>query len=210
LGSMSTNSQPIRRTNQQIASRDDGGILLTRNHAQEGLSRAYVQALSSVARIWSSMKDEFDYGFDGQFDLIARVEIDPASGKQNLVKAGYTVDFQLKCSKDWKIVGDHVLWSMKSKAYNKLAGRGRGAVPAILILMCLPEDENCWMDFSEDALVLRKCCYYTTVTGPVLENENSTHQVRFPRSNLLNVASLTSILDRNRERMDAAFSAFGE
>ncbi|MDW9508799.1 DUF4365 domain-containing protein [Sinorhizobium meliloti] len=188
----------------------DGDILLTKNHAQEGLSRAYVQALSSAARVWLSMKDEFDYGFDGQLDLIARVETDPATGKQNLVKAGYTIDFQLKCSKDWKLAGDDVQWSMKSKAYNKLAGRGPGAVPAILILMCLPENEEEWMDISEDSLLLRKCCYFTTVKGPLIENENTTRQISFPRRNLLNVSTLTTILDDNRKRLDAAFSAFAE
>ncbi|MBB4274084.1 DUF4365 domain-containing protein [Rhizobium mongolense] len=97
--------------------------MLTKNHAQEGLSRAYVQALSSAARVWFSMKVEFVYGFDGQFDLIARVEIDAASGKQNLIKAGYAIDFQLTCSKERKFVGEDVHRSMKSKAYNKLAGR---------------------------------------------------------------------------------------
>lgn len=72
---------------------------------------------------WFSMKVEFVYGFDGQFDLIARVEIDAASGKQNLIKAGYAIDFQLTCSKQRKFVGEDVHRSMKSKAYNKLAGR---------------------------------------------------------------------------------------
>ncbi|MBB5577817.1 hypothetical protein GGD50_006472 [Rhizobium paranaense] len=99
---------------------------------------------------------------------------------------------------------------MKSKAYNKLAGRGPGAVPAILILMCLPDNEDQWMGFSEDSLLLRKCCYFTTVTGPRIESENTTRQISFPRRNLLNVSSLTTILDDNRKRLEAAFSAFAE
>lgn len=178
--------------------------MLTRNHAQEGISRAYMQAVSSTARVWMSMHDEFDYGFDGQLDLIADVRED-ANGRRQLVKAGYTIDFQLKCSQKWSEVGDEIVWSIKSSAYNKLAGRSPAAIPGVLILMCLPSDESEWAEFSEDSLVLRRCCYFTTINGPRLENEDSTKQIRFPRVNLLDSSSLLNMLEQNRTRLDSLF-----
>jgi hypothetical protein len=163
-----------------------------------------MQAVSSTARVWMSMHDEFDYGFDGQLDLIT--DRADADGQRRLVKAGYTIDFQLKCSQLWSESGDDVVWSMKSGAYNRLVERGPGAVPAILILMCLPSDEALWTQFSEDSLVLRKCCYFTTLNGPRLENEQSTKQIRFPRTNLLDSSSLLRILEDNKMRLDGFFA----
>ncbi|ACE90097.1 hypothetical protein RHECIAT_CH0001114 [Rhizobium etli CIAT 652] len=52
----------------QGATRSGRNYSLTKNHAQEGsavpMFRRYISG-----RIWSSMRDEFDCGFDGQFDL---------------------------------------------------------------------------------------------------------------------------------------------
>ncbi len=182
-----------------------GGAVLTKNHAQEGLSRAYMHAVSSTARVWMSMKDEFDYGFDGQLDLIADERVEP-DGRRHLVKAGYAIDFQLKCSQTWNQSGGDIVWSIKSSAYNKLAGRGPGAIPGVLILMCLPPDETQWAEFSEDSLLLRKCCYFTTISGPRLENDNSTKQIKIPRSNLLDSSSLLNMLEQNRTRLDSLFT----
>ncbi len=183
--------------------------MLTKNHAQEGLSRAYMQAVSSTARVWMSMQDEFDYGFDGQLDLIADIRVDP-DGRRQLIKAGYVIDFQLKCSQNWTEIGDDIVWSIKSSTYNKLAGRGAGAIPSVLILMCLPGDQTPWAEFSEDSLVLRKCCYFTTISGPRLENDTSTKQIRIPRTNLLDSSSLLSILEQNRTRLDGFFAPRAE
>lgn len=181
--------------------------MLTKNHAQEGLSRAYIHAVAAAARVHLTMTQEFDYGFDGAFDLIQEDSVNDGNGNIRIdyVKAGFPIEFQLKCSWTWKTDGDDIVWSMKSKAYNKLARRGTKALPAKLILMCLPAEELHWVLFDEESLLLKKCCYYTTIAGEPLKNENSTKQIRIPRANLLNAASLATMLETNRNYLEREF-----
>ena len=100
--------------------------MLTQNHAQEGLSRAYLHALAAEARVLVEMNGTFDYGLDGYFDL---VKIMPMSHKDGSVvrdhsPALYPIYFQLKSSINWKIENDHIVWSMESRAYNKIIAAG--------------------------------------------------------------------------------------
>jgi len=177
--------------------------LLTKNHAQEGLSRAYIHALTAAARIHLTMGAEFDYGFDGSFDAIEENEYDDAgTTRTDYIKAGFPIEFQLKCSADWTVDGDHIVWTIKTRAYNKLARRSTDAVPALLILMCLPGAEEDWVVANEESLLLRKCCFYFSIEGAPIPNNNSTKQLRIPRSNLLSPTSLSSMLDARRHGIE--------
>lgn len=177
--------------------------MLTKNHAQEGLSRAYIHALTAAARVHLKMDQEFDYGFDGSFDSIEENEyLERGKVKIDYIKAGFPIEFQLKCSSEWKIDGEDVVWSIKTRAFNKLARRSTDAVPAILILMCLPKLEQDWVVADEHSLLLKKCCFYTTIIGPPFENNKSSKQLRIPRSNLLSPDSLASMLNARRQGVE--------
>ncbi len=149
------------------------------------------------------MGAEFDYGFDGSFDLIEENEYqDGETTRTDYIKAGFPIEFQLKCSSDWRIEGAEVIWSIKTRAFNKLARRATDAVPALLILMCLPDSEHEWVVADEDSMLLKKCCFYTTIEGPPVPNNNSTRQLRIPRSNLLSPTSLSSMLSARRNGVE--------
>ena len=160
--------------------------MLTKDHAQELLSRAYVQAVAASARANLSLGSVFDYGFDGQFDsVVIRLgqdgDGDPVSRHVN---AGFPIDFQLKCSWKWKADDNDVSWSIKTKTYNDLVTRPDQATPAISILMCLPEEESEWLALTEGSLLLHKCCYFAKLSGPAAATETSTKQIKIPRTNV--------------------------
>ncbi|MGO8224746.1 DUF4365 domain-containing protein [Rhizobium ruizarguesonis] len=177
--------------------------MLTKNHAQESLSVAYMHAVAATARVHMTMGGSFDYGIDGSFDLIDVVDSVDRRGKVRKVhrNARCPISFQLKSSTKWKIAGDDILWPMESNDYNKLVYEGTHIVPIILILLCLPKSESEWADFSEDALALKKCCYFAVLRGEPIPQHDTTRQIRIPRSDLLNGTKLRDMLETHRERL---------
>lgn len=176
--------------------------MLTKNHAQESLSRAYMYALASAARVYLDFAGNFDYGIDGHFDLIT---VQSGPGKDGKIvndysKAGFQIDFQLKSSTRWRVDGDDIVWSISSMAYNKLVGRGTPAIPVILVLLCLPKQEEDWTGFTDERLLLQKCCYFASIRGSAIPYDSSK-QLRIPRRDLLNPLRLKVMLEEHRDRL---------
>jgi hypothetical protein len=166
--------------------------LITPQHAQECLSRAFVHAVGGSAGINFHLGNVFDYGFDGQFRPVA------LRGNRH-VDSGFPVDFQLKATTDWKHVGDKVVYDVEAKTYNDLVGRDSAGVGAILILLCMPKDSANWVAFFEDELRLRHCCYWERLQGTPTSN-TQTKRILIPRSNLLNATNLHQLLVDERVR----------
>ena len=75
----------------------------------------------------------------------------------------FPLDYQAKATWEWSAEDEDIVYDMEAKAWNKLARREEGSTPIILILMCLPKEENCWVDISEDRMLLEKCSYWYRV-----------------------------------------------
>jgi hypothetical protein len=168
-----------------------GRRLITREHTQEALSRAYVHALSGRAGLNLELGKTFDYGIDGSFHPVkirdgARIE------------TGFPVRFQLKASINWRYAGTDVAYDLDARAHRILSEREPGESLAILILLCLPKDDEHWLTSSETEMYLRHCCYWHRVPGPPTTN-TSSQTIRIPRANLLTADALRSIMDAARE-----------
>jgi hypothetical protein len=177
-------------------------------HKQEQLSKGYVIATAAAARVNLSIDREHDYGIDGTFRSVVERDIglrDDGSRIVRLVESGHQVDFQLKCSTTWECRDDKVVWSVKTKTYNDLVTRDAHACSIVLILMCLPDQRDDWLATGEDALTLRRCCYYAELRGDPVANENSTKIIEIPRANLLTPASVVDLLTREEERKRLLF-----
>jgi hypothetical protein len=163
--------------------------MLTDQHIAEDLSRAYVQAVAAKAGVNLSTRVH-DYGVDGTFHPIRII-----GGRR--VEAGFPLDFQLKASKNWAISEDHVVYDLEAKTYNDLVVRKRasGAALCILILLCLPENPQEWLDLDEERLLLRKCCYWEYLKGDPSEN-TQTVRIRIPTAQRLSPESLLALLER--------------
>ena len=69
------------------------------------------------------------------------------------------------------------------------------ATPLILILMCLPADEQDWLLLSEQELLLRKCCYWHQLSGAETGNEKKK-AIHIPRNQILDPEAIVALLKR--------------
>jgi len=163
--------------------------MLTIPHCKESLSRAYVTAVVGRSRnnlLWGR---EFDYGVDGSVRLLER-------RGQRIRETGFGFDFQSKSTTDWSLEGQDIVYDLEADAYNDLAERsGSGALPFLLILLCLPQDDATWLDVSVDQLVLQRCAFWFQLSGPLTANA-STRRVRIPVVNVFTPAAVIEILER--------------
>ena len=165
--------------------------MISREHTQEALSLAYVHALAGRAGLNIAAKPIFDYGIDGYF---YRVKM---RGRER-VETGNPVRFQMKASIDWEHEEEHVVYDLEARAHRTIAEREPGEVMTILILLCLPRDEDQWLTGSETEMYLRHRCYWFRTDEPPTDNV-SKRRIRIPRANLLTPDSLQGIMTLARE-----------
>jgi hypothetical protein len=172
--------------------------MITSAHSQEGISRSYIYAVASKASVNLQVGAEFDYGFDGTFRPVVN-----RNGRR--VESGHLLEFQLRSSFNWTSDSTTISYSLKTKTYNDLVTRDPHAVGAILVLVCLPADQDDWITITEDHTILQKCCYYTRLTGSPIANENSNKLIKIPRVNLLTAENLQKVLQEERDRRERLF-----
>ncbi len=161
--------------------------MLTIPHCKESLSRAYVTAVVGRARHKLNWNSEFDYGVDGYVRIIEK------RGTRHF-ETNLGFDFQRKTTTRWSLENEAIVYDLEADAYNDLVGRaGTGALPFLLVLRCIREDESTWLNVSEDGLLLQKCAYWLQLDG-VLTDNLATKRVRIPTANLLTPNSVASIL----------------
>lgn len=162
-------------------------------------------ATAAAARVGLQLGEQHDYGVDGTLSqLIIRDPVFNGDGSHP-VPSGIKIDFQLKCSSNWRIENDAVVYSLKGKNYNDIATRPEAATRMILLLMCLPSQQiDDWCTHIEENLILRRCIYYMHVVGERVK-ERSTKQIRIPRANLFTPAAVRALLEAEQQRLEAQF-----
>ena len=168
--------------------------MLTQSHTQEALSLAYAHALSGVAGVNIYTNGRHDYGIDGTFKPIKMMG-------RNRVEDGYAVDFQLRSTIKWELCETFLTYDLDAKTFNHMVGRNneRTAIPAVLILLCLPSVSADWLLGNENELILRRCCYWTFLKGDVTTN-TSTQRITIPRTSVLTADAIKGILADEREK----------
>jgi hypothetical protein len=174
--------------------------MLTTQHIQEDLSRAYIQAVSARAGVNLSLGTlAHDYGVDGTFHQVTiRAYVDKAGEKrQRRLNSGFNLEFQCKASTEWFEEPDAIVYDLEAKTYNDLVQRAatQNATPLVLILMCLPRAEAEWFLLTENHLFLRKCCYWHRLTGSETGN-TSQKRIRIPKAQLLDPTTVVDLLKR--------------
>lgn len=119
--------------------------MLTTPHCKESLSRAYITAVVGRARHKLNWNSEFDYGVDGYVRIIEK-----RGTRHHEINLGF--DFQSKTTTKWSREGDEIIYDLEADAYNDLVVRaGTGALPFLLVLLCIPKEEDGWLDVSADS-----------------------------------------------------------
>jgi hypothetical protein len=163
--------------------------VITRNHRQESLSRAYVQAIAARAGVVCSVPD-LDYGID----LTLRA-VDEANG---FVDAGVLLDLQLKATTNADTSDPATIgYDLRVSDYDKLR-RPNVPVPHILIVLELPTDETAWVTQTVDELILRRAAFWISLRSRAATSVTTTTRIRIPRTNVFTASTVSDLLARIR------------
>jgi len=161
--------------------------MLTENHIKEGLSRAFILAVAHRAGLNCALH-AFDYGLDGTFRHIK------TRGTRR-IDSGFSIDFQAKASESCTFDAEFVSYNLEAKSHKDLVDDTVGA-PRILIVLALPSDQATWLEISPDALVLRRCAWWTSLRGQAATKNSTTQIVKIPTTQVFDVAALIAMFGR--------------
>jgi hypothetical protein len=165
--------------------------VLTKNHRQEALTRAYIQAVAARAGLSCSFR-EFDYGIDVTLHEIRR------RGRR-YAETGVNLDIQAKSTGAAAVTETVVQYDLAAKNYDDLRDLEAGC-PRILVLLILPDDENQWTEQTEEQLLLRHAAYWISLRGREPSANSRTVRLAIPRANLLTITALQALMQRVRRR----------
>ena len=156
-------------------------------HIEESLSISYVNAVvSKTGQVFDVISR--DYGVDGSVRRIGLLGGD-------YIDMGAAFDCQLKASKNCSETDSEIIYDINADAYNKLIKRSKmSTLPCFLILFCLPQNEDQWLNINEQELVLKKCCYYFYVNGELTSN-NSSKRLKIPKSNIFDCEAVINLME---------------
>jgi Domain of unknown function (DUF4365) len=161
--------------------------MLTRNHRQEGLCRAYVRAIT--ARCGMSISEPSpDYGIDLTLNDIA------VAGNRRF-ESGYRLDVQVKSSVRTAAGAIDVKYDLDLPAYELLRQPGVGC-PRILVVLLVPRNETQWTAQTEDELLLRHCAFWLSLKGRGATRNRRSVRLVLPRANVFSVTALRKIMHR--------------
>ncbi len=159
--------------------------LLTKQHRQEALSRAYVLAIAARCGMGFSTPSP-DYGADLTLNEIE------VRGNWRL-ESGFKIDIQAKSTTRAQIRRSHVRYDLEVKAYEYLRDL-QAACPRILVVLVLPENEAEWSSQTESESVLRRCAYWLSLRGWPRATQRKTVRVTLPRANVFSIDGLQTLV----------------
>jgi hypothetical protein len=167
-----------------------GCPLLTKNHRQEALARAYIQAIASRAGMNSSLRS-FDYGIDVTLHDIWR------RGRR-YHESGYKIDIQAKSTIAATLTVTAVQYDLEIKNYDDLRLAPAGS-PRLLVVLVLPDKEAEWTTQTEEQLVIHRAAYWLSLVGRGPVSNSRMFRVVMPRENLFTVDALRGLIQRLRK-----------
>lgn len=165
--------------------------MMTRNHRQEALCRAYVQAVAALAGVAISKPDP-DYGIDLSLRQIA-VE----DGRHS--DTSVQIDLQLRATTRASLTAIGILYDLDVETYNNLRIVSAGC-PRFLVVLVLPDEQEDWLSQSQDQLSIRSCAYWLSLEGAAATPASRSIRVTIPSGNVFSPESIRILLQRVRER----------
>jgi hypothetical protein len=139
-----------------------------------------------------AVKRVYDYGVDGHF-------VGVAIRNQRRIDSGFVLDFQAKASIKWEQKNGCIVYDLEAKTYNDIVSRTSAETTLILILLCLPKEQENWHSVESTSTNLQHCCYWHSFSGDVTENTESK-RIFIPVENRLTPAVLSGLLEREKIR----------
>jgi hypothetical protein len=164
--------------------------LLTRNHRQEALCRAYIQAIAARCGMSISTPSP-DYGIDLTLNDVA------SAGKYRF-ESGYKIDVQAKSMVQERVAGVTLRYDLDARTYDVLRQRDLGT-PRVLVVLFLPRDEARWTAQTEQELILRHSAYWLSLQGSGPTGNRRSVRLSIPRGNLFSAEALRGMIRRIKE-----------
>lgn len=160
--------------------------MMTQAHRQEGLSRAYVQAVAAQAGI-STCNHTPDYGID----LSLRTIRTRGARRED---AGVQLDLQLRSTTRAYVLETEVKYDLDARTYEFL--RAERPVPRILVVLVLPEDEGRWMSQTAEELVIRHCAFWISLRGAKATTASSSIRISIPCGQVFGVQAAQTLMSQ--------------
>jgi Domain of unknown function (DUF4365) len=92
-----------------------------------------------------------------------------------------------------------VIYDLAVANYNDLRMEEAGT-PRILVLLVMPDDEERWIEQTEEMLLLRHCAYWVSLKGMPATSNTKTVRISVPRVNVFSVNGLRALMDKVRRK----------
>lgn len=159
--------------------------VLSENDIREQLSIAYVHAVASRAGFaWERTSIDRD-GIDGR--VMARGML-----AEDATRRSPMLGWQLKATSSVEAGSAPIAFPLAQKNYEDL--RGRCAEPRYLGLLVMPREPNAWLSLDAEALVLRRCMYWVSLTRAEANANTASTTVYLPRENVLDVDNMRRLM----------------
>lgn len=137
---------------------------------------------------------DFDHGIDVTLHQLTR-------RSKKVVLTGFRLDIQAKSTVTARICAKFIKYDLNVKNYDDLRDP-RVPVPRILVLLVLPKSEPEWTTQDEEALILRRCAYWTSLKGAKPMRNRRSVRITLQRSNVFSIDSLLKMMERVRKGKD--------
>lgn len=163
--------------------------MITKSHRQEGLARAYVQAVAAKAGFGCNPRT-VDYGMD-----LALNQITMVAG--SLSESGMALDIQARSSTTAKLTDEFIIYDIDVRTYDVLR-IPHPDVPRLLVLLVLHGNEENWLRLTEEELLLRGAAYWYSVKGEPQSTNRRSIRLSIPRLQLFTPDALHEMAKRKR------------
>ncbi|HXQ01173.1 MAG TPA: DUF4365 domain-containing protein [Solirubrobacteraceae bacterium] len=147
---------------------------------KDHFSRAVVRAIAAAAGVDASVPPHDQNSKDIEFTA-------PDVGGV----AGGQLAAQLKCTHTVDTAAESFTYDLDVKDYDRLrVEREKLYVPRVLIVVDVPEDPDDWLLSEREQMVLKRCAYWTSLTGLPPTINTSTVAVTIPTEQVFDVEGL--------------------
>lgn len=143
---------------------------------------------------------DFDYGIDVTLNDVRERDRRTRWGKR-YNESGHKLDIQIKSATIAKtaiVRGENIVYDLDVDTYDDLREPKVGT-PRILVLLVLPESEEERLHQTENALCLRRCCYWLSLKGRKEVKNRSTVRLKLPRESVFSEDALRGMMDRIKQ-----------
>ncbi len=155
------------------------------NHVKAHLQVAYVQAVAAQAGFACEFVKN-DYGQDACISEIAFFPDGTYS------PTGYQFWVQMKASQRFHIQERGTAYDLDADAHARLVRHIGSAI--ILLVFCVPADDDVRLTVTEEYLQMQRCCYWYPRPDTMPENKRSTRIV-LPRTNLFTPQACRELME---------------